>query len=405
MILSHSIQLDPTPSQREYFSRASGCSRFVWNWALAEWKRQFEAGLKPNAMLLKKQFNVVKYAEFPWMAEVHRDAHSQPFANLAKAWSKFFADVKAGKKPNAPVFKKRGLCRDSFYVANDKFKIDGKSVFLPKIGEVRMREALRFHGKIVGATVSRSVDRWFIAIQVEVADANLQRTGEGIVGVDLGVKAAATLSTGEAIKSPQPLKRALRRLKIRGRRHSKSTKGSNNRKKLAMRLAALHRRIANVRADFCHKLTSRLCRENQAVVIEDLNVKDMLKHDRLARPISDVGFGMIRSQLEYKSLRYGTRLVVADRWYPSSRLCSCCGWKNETLTLADREWVCPECGASHDRDVNAARNLKRLATATALPVAKVSADTVGKVTPVSYEVRLSTASGQELTRAHPCAHL
>ncbi|MEF3193532.1 MAG: transposase [Halothiobacillaceae bacterium] len=275
-----------------------------------------------------------------------------------------------------------------------------------------------------------------MAIQVEVSDAQFHqhREGHGVVGVDLGIKAAATLSSGEAIESPKPLKAALRRLKIHGRRVSRkleAAKGrmglspkapipkgttlpvSNNRKKSSAILARLHARIANIRADFVHKLTTRLCRENQAVVIEDLHVKGMLANDRLARAISDVGFGMFRSQIEYKAKRYGTRLVIADRWYPSSRLCSVCGWKNDALSLRDREWTCSECGTHHDRDLNAAINLERLATVTALPVASLSGNgstaaervsaVVGKVTPVRYECGQHDPSGQEENRAHLCA--
>ena len=177
-----------------------------------------------------------------------------------------------------------------------------------------------------------------------------------------------------------------------------------------MALARLHARIANIRAYFTHKLTTRICRENQAVVIEDLHVKGMLANDKLARTISDVGFGMFRLQIDYKAKRYSSRLIIADRWYPSSRLCSVCDWKNEALTLEDREWTCPQCGTRHDRDFNAAINLKRLATATALPVASPSrnggaaAETVsvaaGKVTPVRYECGLQDTSGQEKNRAH-----
>ena len=185
---------------------------------------------------------------------------------------------------------------------------------------------------------------------------------------------------------------------------------SNNRKKSAATLARLHARIANIRADFLHKLTTRLCRENQAVVVEDLHVKGMLANDNLARALSDVGFGQFRAQMEYKAKRYGTRLVIADRWYPSSRLCSVCGWKNEALTLKDREWTCPACGTHHDRDHNAALNLKRLATATALPEASpagnggATADgasaVAGKVTPVRDDGGHQDTSGQEGNRAH-----
>jgi putative transposase len=418
MQLTHKIALNPTPEHVEYFARACGTARRVWNWALDEWNKQYAAGQRPNAMALKKQFNAIKYEQFPWLKGIHRDAHSQPFSYLGKAWNRFFSDIKAGNKAHEPQFKKKGRSRDSFYVANDKFSVTGQTIRLPKIGEVPMRERMRFAGKILGATVSRTADKWFVAIQVEVADDVFyrHRTAHGVVGVDLGVKAAATMSTGETIAAPKPLKAALRRLRIRSRRLSRKVetakvqagvasrarlpKGahlpiSNNRKKSAATLARLHARIANVRADFNHKLTTNLCRNNQAVVIENLNVKGMMANDKLARAISDVGFGMFRSLMEYKAKRYGTRLILADRWYPSSRLCSVCGWKNESLTLRDRQWACCECGTHHDRDHNAAINLKRLATATALPVANSTGngdaasgmfpEAAGKVTPVRNE--------------------
>lgn len=441
MQLTHRIALCQTPEQTDYFKRACGTARRVWNWALGEWNRQYAAGQKPNAMALKKQFNAIKYSDpqwldengQPWLKTIHRDAHAQPFAHLAKAWSRFFADIKNGKPAHEPQFKKKGRCRDSFYVANDKFSITDKVVRLPKIGDVTLTEALRFSGKILGATVSRTADRWFIAVQVEVPDALFHRArmGHGVTGVDLGIKAAVTFSSGEAIEAPKPLKAALRRLKIRGRRISRKIetakvaagfapraklfKGarlpvSNNRMKSAVILARLYARIANIRADFTHKLTTRICRENQAVVIEDLHVKGMLANGKIARAISDVGFGMFRSQIEYKARRYGTQLVVADRWYPSSRLCSICGWKKESLTLKDREWTCPQCGTTHDRDINAAINLKRLATLTALPVASptsnggatsgVVPDIAGKVTSVRYEGGQQDTSGQKENRAH-----
>jgi putative transposase len=444
MQLTHKIALCPTPEQVDYFKRACGTARRVWNWALNEWNKQYAAGGKPNAMALKKQFNAIKYTDpqwldengRPWLRDMHRDAHAQPFAHLAKAWERFFADLKAGKEAHAPRFKKKGRCRDSFYVANDKFRLDGKTIRLPKIGEVAMTEELRFKGKILGATVSRTADRWCVAIQVEVPDAQCyrRRTSHEVNGVDLGIKAAATISSGEVVEAPKPLNAALRRLNIRSRRLSRKLQAakkaagcerrarlpkgtrlpvSNNWQKSAATLARLHARLANLRADVTHKLTTRLCRENQALVIEDVNVKGMLANERLARAISDVGFGVFRSQLEYKAKRYGSHLIIADRWYPSSRLCSICGWKNEALTLRDREWVCAECGAHHDRDLNAARNLKRLATETALPVASptsnggAAAGTVpaaaGKVTLVRDDGGHQDTSGQEENRAHLCA--
>jgi len=446
MLLSHRVRLDATPAQCDYFARAAGTARRVWNWALAEWQRQSAAGMRPDAMALKKQFNAIKYAHpdwldsegRPWLRTVHRDAHAQPFANLKKAWSRYFAARKAGQPGYPPRFKKKGRCRDSFYVANDKFRVEGKSAVLPKVGRVALAEALRFPGKIMGASVSRQADHWFLAIQVEVPDeiAQRPRTGGVVVGVDLGVSAAATLSTGEKVAAPRPLRAALRRLRIRARRQSRKMQAaqaaagisgsipkgtrlpnSANQVKGARRLARLHARIARVRADFTNKLTTRLCRENQAVAIEDLHVKGMLANARLARSIADVGFHEIRRQLRYKARRYDTVIVLADRWYPSSKLCSACGQKNGTLTLAERVWTCI-CGIRHDRDVNAAINLQRLATGalaahTALPVASPAATpgTVagmvpaagGEVTPVRYEHGQQDGSGQDGNGVHICA--
>ncbi len=418
MQLTHKIALNATKEQVNYFKKAAGTARFVWNWALGEWNRQYLAGQKPKAMVLKKQFNQIKYSQFPWLSEVHRDSHSQPFAHMGKAWQRFFAELKLNKSAHAPRFKKKGKARDSFYVANDKFRLEGKHVYLPKVGKVETCESLRFEGKLLGATVSRTADRWFIAVQVDVPEhkAIQQRVAEGVVGVDLGLTAAATLSNGKKIDSPKPLKKALRRLRIRGRRVSRKVEAakakagflrkgklpkgtrlpiSKNRQKCAQKLARLHARIANLRTDFTHKLSTQLCRENQAIGIEDLNVKGMLSNHKLARAINDVSFGEFRRQLEYKVKRYGTHLVVADQWYPSSRLCSICGTKNEALELKDREWTCRTCHTEHDRDLNASNNLKRLATLTALPVANqpVMEGTVlgkvlnrgGKVTLVRYE--------------------
>jgi putative transposase len=437
MQLTHKIALNPTVEQAAYFKKAAGTSRFVWNWGLAKWQEQYSVGQKPNAMALKKIFNAIKYEEFPWLHEMHRDSHAQPFTYLAKAWNRFFKEIKANKTAHEPTFKKKNRSRDSFYVANDKFSINETTIRLPKIGAVAMTEALRFEGKILGATISRTADKWFVAIQVDLpnAKAKKQRTSHHTVGVDLGIKAAVTLSTDESIVAPKPLKSALRRLQIRGRAVSRKIEAakqtiniskkqrlpkgtrlplSNNRKKSSLTLARLHARITNLRADFTHKLTTRLCCENQVVVIEDLHVAGMLKNEKLARAISDVGFGAIRRQLEYKSLRYDTRLIIADRWYPSSKLCSFCHWKNDLLMLKDREWTCQQCGVLHDRDINAARNLKRLATKTALPEASQSAtnDTGlgmvpflgGKVTPVRYECGRQDTSGQEINREHICSH-
>jgi putative transposase len=357
MILAHRIQLDPTHKQIAYFQQACGTARFVWNWALAEWNRQYEEGNKPNANELRQQFNSIKYDKFPWLRTIHRDAHSQPFANLKNAFARFFKGI-----GNRPKFKCRRRSKESFYIANDRFTLKETQIRFPIIGWIRMRQSLRFTGKIVSATVSRYADRWFVSIQVDVGDYHKPRTGNGIVGVDLGIKTAVTLSDGEIIESPMPLRTYTRRLKLRQRSLSRRQKGSKNREKQRKRVARVHAKISSIRQDFLHKVTTQLCRENQTVVVEDLCVKGMLRNHKLARAISDVGFGEFRRQMEYKSIIYNVKLVIADRWFPSSKKCSRCGHVKSELKLSQRIYLCEKCGLNIDRDVNAARNLKALCT-------------------------------------------
>lgn len=357
MILAHRIALDPTHKQRRYFAQAAGCDRFVWNLALEQWNAEYAAGGKPKGAELKKRFNATKYQQYPWMANVHRDAHADPFARLRKAWAAHF---KNPKQTHRPTFHRRGR-HDSFYVANDKLDAEGFRVRLPVLGWVRMREELRFTGKIMGARVSRQAQRWYVSIQVDVGDVKRERTGSGICGVDLGIKSAATIVHGsgkaEHIEAPKPLAKALGKMRRMQRSVSRRKKGGENRRKLVAGVARVHARIANIRADFWNQLTTRLCRENQAVGIESLNVRGMVRNRRLARALSDVGMGMFKPRMEYKAKLYGTRLVCADPWYPSSKTCSQCGHVKDSLALSERVFHCDQCGASQDRDENAATNL------------------------------------------------
>lgn len=389
---AHKIQLDPTVKQVEYFLRACGVSRFTHNWALEEWKKQYEAGEKPSGLGLKKQFNAIRHIDYPWTGEVLRDATSQPFTNLQKTFNRFFK-----KKAKYPKFKKKGV-HDSFYVSNDRFSIVGKRIRLPRIGWVKMREELRFEGKIISAVVSRTANRWFVSVNVELPDQLTTSKNQAVVGVDLGIKTLATLSTGEQFEASKPLSKAMDRLKRLNRKFSRKKKGSCNRAKARMKLSRLYYKIACVRQDALHKLTTELVQRFGTIVIEDLNVRGMQKNRKLSRSISDIGFGEFRRQLTYKAEGYDAKVVVADRWFPSSKLCSDCGFKMDILSLSIREWVCPECGCVHDRDVNAAINLKQLLAASQ------------EVTPVDLE---ALASGhnevklprmkQELYRAHLCA--
>ncbi len=355
MILAHRIELDATEKQKEYFRQACGTARFVWNWALAEWNERYELGANTKASEIKRYFNPLKYETFPWLKNVHLDAHAQPFAALGKAWKAYLNGAVEGR----PQFKKKGKCRDSFYVACDKFSSRGKSVRLPVIGPVKLREPLRFSGRIQSATVSREADRWFIAIAVEVPAWEVRPPRGEAVGIDLGLTTFAALSNGEKVEAPKPLTKELKRLRRLSRVHSRKRSGSHNRQKAALRLARCHRRMGNIRKDFLHKFTTRISKNHAEIFVEDLNVKGMMQNRHLSRAIHDVGWAELRRQLEYKSLLYGSAFTVRDRFYASSKTCSNCGYIMEVLPLNVREWTCPACGTRHHRDVNAAINLKQ----------------------------------------------
>ena len=363
MIISHKIRLDPNHKQATYFAKAAGTARFAYNWALAEWQTQYAVWKddntqpKPNQMSLRRQLNAIKREQFPWMLAVTKNAPQMAIIQLGQAFNNFFAG-----RAKYPQFKKKGQSRDSFTLTNDQFTIDACRVRIPNLGLVRMRETLRFSGKILSATISRTADQWFASITVDTQDHNHLPPAEnqGTVGVDLGVSALATLSTGEKVVGAKPHKALLSRLKRLSRSLSRKVKGSANRHKAKQKLAKLHARIANIRKDSLHKLTTDLTRRFHTIGIEDLNVSGMMKNHHLSRAISDMGFFEFRRQLEYKAGMRGAVVVVADRFFASSKTCSTpgCGHKVDKLPLSVREWTCPGCGAVHDRDVNAAKNLQ-----------------------------------------------
>ncbi len=356
MILSHRIALDPTFKQRNYFVRAAGTSRFTWNWTLDFWNKAYQSGLKPNASAIKRLWNEVKGRDFPWVKEVHKDANQQVFTNLQAAFSKFFK-----KTAKHPTFKKRGQ-HDSFYISNDKLKVEGKRVRVPVLGWVKMREAIRFEGRIMSATVSRTAQRWFISFQVDLGNFRKQRKADGVVGIDLGLKFFATLSTGEHIETPKPLFKQLHRLRLTSKAHSRKVKGSANRRKSTERLAWIHARVSNIRNDFLHRLSTRMVSENQVIVLEDLNVKGMVRNHCLARAISDAGWAEFGRQVVYKVIIYDSSLILADQWFPSSKKCNVCGHVKKSLMLSERVFRCENCGNEIDRDENASLNLRNLST-------------------------------------------
>ena len=247
--------------------------------------------------------------------------------------------------------------RDSFYIGNDHIQVDGRRIRIPKLGWVRMRESLRFSGKLVSATISRVADKWFVSLTVELNERPRPCESQDGIGVDLGVNRLASLSNGEMFEAPKPLRRYLTKLKRLSRRLSRKKKCSKNWEKARMKLARLHYRIHCIRQDALHKLTSYLTDNYGEIVIEDLNVKGMLQNRHLARAVSDIGFYEFRRQLEYKAELRGNHVVMVDRWFPSSKKCSRCHTVKEKLTLGERVFRCDACQLEMDRDKNAAVSL------------------------------------------------
>lgn len=359
MLISHKIQLSPNNKQATYFAKSCGVARFAYNWGLNEWTAQYKAGLKPSEGALRRQLNSIKSKEFPWMLEVTKNAPQMAIIHLGKAFKRFFKGIS-----KYPQFKKKGF-HDNFSLTNDQFKIFENKIKIPHIGWVKLCESLRFFGKIMSATISRIADKWFVSLTIDTNLTQSAHENQGVVGVDLGVKTLATLSNGEEFEGPKPHQILLSRIKRFSRSLSRKIKGSKNRLKAKQKLAKLHAKIANIRLDTLHKLTTSIVNKFSTVVIEDLNVKGMLKNRRLSRAIADMGFYEFRRQLTYKLHIRNGKLIVADRFFASSKLCSCCGFKNEALSLADRAWTCTMCNKLHQRDINAAFNLKNLAASSA----------------------------------------
>lgn len=360
---AHKIRLNPTVEQQVYFAKAAGTARFVYNWALSAWKlHKTEAPNEPyGPMALKKDFNAIKGERFPWVYEVAKDVSEGAFTNLAAALQNF-SDSKngrrKGKKVGFPKFKSKKDRRQSFHLNNDKFRVDGHNFYVPKLGWVNMAEGLRFHGKIMGAVVSRQAGHWYVSITIEMEKPEPKRLPIHSVGIDLGVKTLAVLSDGKQYENQALLRSALTHLKRLNRRLSRRKPGSKRWWKAKASLASFHQRVANRRADHLHKLTTEIASTYALIGLEDLNVPGMVKNHHLALSISDAGFGEIRRLLQYKSLWNGGQVILINRFFPSSQMCGVCETRNEALTLADREWVCPSCGTLIERDYNAARNIE-----------------------------------------------
>ena len=390
--IAHRIELKPNNKQKTYFRKAFGCARLAYNWGLAEWKRMYEAGEKPSGREIRKRFNAIKREQFLFVYEVTKCAVDQPFINLQSAFDRFFKKLGA-----YPQFKKKRDNEGSFYLQESEIHLSETNknskafeklahnerqkhqyLHFPKLGWVKMAEHIRFnYAKINNACISQSGGHFYVSFSFQITEEEYKRThpnvdlvdGSRKVGVDLGIKSALILSDGIAIDNPKPLKKNLRKIKRLSRQLSKrvhpktkeerlqGAKKSNNYMKLSVHLAHVQGRVAIIRRDFLHKVTTILTTHYGEIAIEDLNVKGMTRNHRLAQAVNDVSFGELRRQIEYKAATNGVKVLKVDRFYPSSKTCSVCGAVKEDLKLSDRTYRCDKCGAMFDRDYNASRNL------------------------------------------------
>ncbi|AFZ23064.1 transposase, IS605 OrfB family, central region [Cylindrospermum stagnale PCC 7417] len=359
MLLSIKTKLKLTKSQELLMCKHAGIARFTFNWGIATWQDLYKDGLKPDKYLLKKFFNNYVKPEFTWIKEkgICQKITQYAFDHLGEAFKRFFQGL-----AKYPSFKKKGK-NDSFTIDNSgkPIPVGGKSIKLPTIGWVKTYEGLP-HTTCKSLTISKTADSWYIALSYEQESKPTLKQHD-VVGVDLGVKQLATLSTGVVFPQTKHYQQNLSKLQKLSRSLAKKSKGSSNRLKSKIKLARHHGRIANLRKDTLHKITTYLCKNHAKIVVEDLNVLGMLKNEKLAQVIADCGFYEFKRQLEYKAKKFGCKIFIADRWYPSSKTCSHCGHKKEELSLSQRTYHCENCGFEMDRDLNAAINLSRQAVA------------------------------------------
>lgn len=376
-IRGHIIRLDPTNKQATHFSKTCGVARLAYNWALGQWKKQYEQdknyrdecqakGIsidenrlnKPSQGKLRKQLNAIKREKYPFMLEVTKCSPQLAIMQLGDTFKRFFKG-----ESKYPQFRKKGV-NDRFSLSNDQFKLklkkDKPFIQIPNLGLVRMTEHLRYNGKILSAKVFTKGGKWFVSVAVELDDTQkpLPKTGKS-VGLDLGITDLATLSDSTKIQAPKPLKNKLKKLQRLSKSLSRKQKGSKNREKVKTKLSRLHYKIACIRKDYLHKLTTNIVKQFDMICIENLNVKGMVKNRKLARSIHDLGFYEFKRQLIYKANQWGKSIKELNRFYPSSKTCSNCGFimAKENLTLAVRHWICPSCHANHNRDINASINI------------------------------------------------
>jgi len=381
VLQAYRYALDPTPRQRRALASHCGADRYAHNWGLALVKTRLDQRQTNPAVQvpwtlfdLQREWNQAKHEVAPWWAENSKEAYKSGLYGLSRAlknWSDSQSGRRKGRPMGFPRWKKarsRKACR--FTTGAIRVLGDRKHVQLPRIGVLKTHESTRKlarrleHGtaRIVTATVSQTADRWYVSFTCEVQRRLPTSNGrDDVVGVDVGIRHLAVLSTGTIITNPRALERSLRTLRRLNRELHRRRSRSRRRNQTHRRLARVHARAANLRRDALHKLTTTLATQHGIIVIENLNLAGMVRNRHLARVLADAGLAELRCQLAYKTAWHGSRLLLADRFYPSSKTCSGCGWVKAKLALAERTFICEVCGLQLDRDLNAARNLARIA--------------------------------------------
>lgn len=360
---AYRYRLYPNEEQKVLIAKHLGSCRFIYNYALAKKVKAYQVdGTNLSRFDIQADLpNMKKSDEYCWLKEVNSLSLQASLANLDSAYTKFFREHKG-----FPNFKSKKDSKQSFSIPqNTKVDFENGRIFIPKFKSgIKAILHRTFDGIVKTSTITRtSTGKYFISILVEVdePDVSMKPICENkAVGIDLGIKTFAVLSDGTEIPNPRHLKQSLDKVKKLQRSLLHKTKGSKNRDKARRKLALAHEQVTNRRNDFLHKVTSYLVNNYDTICLEDLNVKGMIKNHHLAQSLSDIAIGTFNTLLEYKAKERGVNILRIGRFEPSSKMCTC-GYINHNLTLAIREWTCPECGSIHDRDLFAANNIKRFA--------------------------------------------